>query len=68
MKYYWIIRSDGTTLFELPYPEDFIFHCLIKLLDVSSEEYKLLPFPCLHVSELLPSSLFILGQRGTPKH
>lgn len=57
MKKYWIIRSDGSTLFELPYPEDFIYHCLIKLLDVSDEQYKLLPFPCLQVSKPLAPSV-----------
>jgi hypothetical protein len=67
MKYYWIIKENGTALFELPYPEDFIYHCLIKLLDSSSEQYKLLPFPYQQVTDLLPSSFFILGHRGSPK-
>ena len=57
MKKYWIIRSDGSTLFELPYPEDFIYHCLIKLLDVSVEQYKLLPLGCLQYPSLLAPSV-----------
>lgn len=43
MKYY-IIRSDGTSVFEQGYSEDFIFHCLIHLLDRSDETYLLLYF------------------------
>ena len=44
MKKYYIIRADGSSLFELPYPEDFIYHCLIKLLDRTDEQFKLLSF------------------------
>ena len=44
MKKYYIIRPDGSSIFKLPYSEDFIFHCLIKLLDTSDEQYKLLSF------------------------
>lgn len=33
MKKYYIIRSDGSTIFEQAYPEDFCAHCLLKLLD-----------------------------------
>lgn len=33
MKKYYIIRPDGSTLFEQAYPEDFCVHCLIMLLD-----------------------------------
>ena len=47
MKKYYIIRSDGSSLFEQPYSEDFIFHCLIKLLEQSDEHYRLLEsFDC----------------------
>lgn len=43
MKYY-IIRSDGSSIFLQPYPFDFCMHCLLKLLDVSDEKYFLLNF------------------------
>lgn len=42
MKKYYIIRSDGSSVFVQPYGEEFIFHCLIKLLDVTSEPLRLL--------------------------
>ncbi|MBE6811097.1 MAG: hypothetical protein E7521_08605 [Ruminococcaceae bacterium] len=38
MKKYYIIREDGSSIFEQAYPEDFVFHCLIHLLDRTSEE------------------------------
>lgn len=44
MKKYYIIRADGSSLFELPYPEDFVYHCLIKLLDRTDEQFKLMSF------------------------
>lgn len=40
MKYY-ILRADGSSIFEQPYSEDFIFHCLINLLDRSEEQFYL---------------------------
>ena len=44
-KLFYIIRSDGTSLFELPYREEFVYHCLIKLLDVTPKErYSLLEY------------------------
>lgn len=43
MKYY-IIRSDGSSIFLQPYSYDFCMHCLLKLLDVSDEKYYLLNF------------------------
>lgn len=33
MKEYYIIKEDGTSLFEQAYCEDFVFHCLIQLID-----------------------------------
>lgn len=44
MKKYYILLPDGSSMFEQAYPEDFIFHCLFKLLDVSDERYRLLWF------------------------
>ena len=44
MKKYYIIRADGSSIFEQSYPEDFIFHCLINLIDSSDEAYRLLSF------------------------
>lgn len=43
MKYY-IIRADGSSIFSQAYEKDFIFHCLVKLLDRSDEPYRLLFF------------------------
>lgn len=45
MKEYYIIRADGSSIFEHGYPEEFVFHCLIKLLDKADEEYRLLCIP-----------------------
>ena len=30
---YWLIRSDGSSLFEQAYERDFLLHCLVLLLD-----------------------------------
>lgn len=39
---YYIIREDGTSIFEQPYCEDFIYHCLIHLIDrTPNERYRL---------------------------
>lgn len=58
MKYY-IIRSDGCSIFLQPYPYDFCMHCLLKLLDVSDEKYYLLNFTD---TSLLPA---VQAERGT---
>ena len=42
MKKYYIIRPDGSSIFEQGYQEEFIFHCLIKLLDRTDEPLRLL--------------------------
>lgn len=43
MKKYYLYRSDGSQVFLLPYSEDFIYHCLILLLDRTPyERYYLL--------------------------
>lgn len=44
MKKFYIIRSDGTSIFREPHHEEFIYHCLIKLLEKSDEHFKLLSF------------------------
>ncbi len=44
MKKYFIIRQDGSSIFKLPYQEEFIFHCLIILLDRTDEPLRLLRF------------------------
>lgn len=41
MKKYYIIRPDGSSIFALPYPEDFCIHCLF-LLQNDGHRYKLL--------------------------
>ena len=32
---YYIIKNDGTSIFEQPYPFDFCIHCLFQLIDSS---------------------------------
>lgn len=59
MKKYYIIRQDGSSLFRLPYDEEFIFHCLIKLLDITEEKFRLLRF--VEASELAA----VQADRGT---
>ena len=44
MKEYYIIKDDGSSLFEQAYQEEFIYHCLILLLDNSNEHFRLLWF------------------------
>lgn len=59
MKKYYIIRSDGSSLFEQGYDRDFIFHCLIKLLDRTDARLQLLEidenccFATVHVDSAL---------------
>lgn len=38
MKRYYIMRSDGSSLFQQPYPKDFCAHCLIHLIDRTPQE------------------------------
>lgn len=42
MEKFYIIRADGSSVFELPYPKDFCVHCLILLLNSSEERFELL--------------------------
>ena len=49
MKKYYIIRPDGTSIFALPYPEDFCYHCLF-LLQNDGQRYKLLSSEELNIS------------------
>lgn len=41
MKKYYIIREDGTSIFQLPYPKDFCIHCLCLLIE-DGQRYRLL--------------------------
>ncbi len=42
---YFIIREDGSSIFQLPYCEEFVYHCLIKLLDTAeNQKFRLLQF------------------------
>lgn len=44
-KLYYIIREDGSSIFELPYREEFVYHCLIKLFDTAeNQKFRLLQF------------------------
>lgn len=51
MKKYYIIREDGSSIFQLPYPKDFCIHCLCLLIE-DGQKYRLMsfansaPFPC----------------------
>lgn len=42
MTKYYIIRADGSSVFEQGYDRDFIFHCLVKLLDRTDARFQLL--------------------------
>ncbi len=41
MKKYYIIREDGSSIFELPYPKDFCIHCLCHLIE-DGQRYRLM--------------------------
>ena len=41
MEKYYIIRVDGSSIFELPYPKDFCIHCLCLLIE-DGHRYRLL--------------------------
>lgn len=43
MNRYFIIREDGSSIFMLPYPEDFCYHCMFKFID-TGERFRLLRF------------------------
>ena len=49
MKKYYITRPDGSSIFALPYPEDFCYHCLC-LLQNDGQRYKLLSSEELNIS------------------
>lgn len=41
MKKYYIIREDGSSIFQLPYPLDFCIHCLCLLIE-DGQKYRLM--------------------------
>lgn len=41
MKMCYILRADGSSLFQQPYSEDFCYHCLSCLLNRSDEQFYL---------------------------
>ena len=68
MKKYYIIRADGSSIFEHPYPEDFIYHCLFNLLDTAPDEkFQLccIDFKNLVRGTSLPSTVGTDLERGT---
>lgn len=77
MKEYYIIRPDGTALFELPYQEEFIYHCLVKLLDITPDiKYSLLHIDTTKLEYLSLSACdgsircaakYSLGGEGVPR-
>ena len=60
---YWLLRSDGSSVFQQAYDRDFLLQCLVLLLDAEEPEYYYLcselaqtyfPFPiCLSLSQIL---------------
>lgn len=66
MKKYYIIRADGSSLFEQGYDRDFIFHCLTKLLDRTDARFQLLEIDesCKLASVQLDSAL-VAAERKT---
>ena len=59
MKGYYLIKEDGSSIFELPYCEDFIYHCLILLMDRSEEQYRVL---CVDEEEISASVQRVRGK------
>lgn len=41
MEKYYIIKEDGSSIFQLPYPKDFCIHCLCLLIE-DGQRYRLL--------------------------
>lgn len=65
MKEYYIIKPDGTSLFELPYQEEFIYHCLFNLIDRTPDiKYTLLQIDAreLHRVSLFAEKGLILAE------
>ena len=44
MKLYYIIRSDGSSVFEQGFQLDFILHCYLHLIERSSETFQVISF------------------------
>ena len=68
MKKYYIIRSDGSSLFKQGYDREFIFHCLIKLLDRTDARFQLLEIDenCKFASVQLDSALVAADGAANP--
>lgn len=61
MNKYYIIREDGTSVFMLPYEEEFIYHCLIHLIDrTPNERYRLCQIGSSEFDALSVSAFFSL--------
>lgn len=56
MKKYYILRADGSSVFENPYPEDFCFHCLFHLLDTTPDEAYMLCY--IQPDPLFPAEIY----------
>lgn len=46
MKLFYLVSPNGSRLFQLPYPEEFCYHCLLLIIDTPLE-YRLVAAPCL---------------------
>lgn len=64
MKYY-ILREDGSSLFSLPYPADFCYHCLGLLIE-DGQRYRLFAFADtpIHCLPLMLSSVTLTAKNG----
>lgn len=70
MKKYYILRQDGSSIFTQPYPEDFVFHCLVLLLDRTPDEtYRLCEIDCSQLKQLslyLPIKIAGIREKEPP--
>ena len=72
----YLIKENGSSLFELSYPRDFLLHCAYELSERTNERLFLLDFPLAEVYRIslsacggtLAKQFFNLGELGSPEH
>jgi len=60
LKEFYILKPDGTSLFELPYQEEFIYHCLTQLLDTMPDTR----FTLLEIDRTRLASISLLAEKA----
>lgn len=72
----YLINENGSSLFELSYPKDFLLHCAYELQERTNERLFLLDFPLVEVNRISLSACdgfneftvgFTFGGEGSPK-